>query len=252
MLGPFHNALGERLDHEYVPGVPGTGGAEGVQEAGDLVVIGHGVTANKDRPWLVALSEALAAVGVPSLRISFSGNGASEGRFEDSTVTKEVEDLGSVLDRLEGRRVTYVGHSMGAAVGVLRAARDDRIRALVSLAGMVRTRDFVERKFGHLEPGRDVMWEKPECPLSRAFVDDLTSIGDVLPQAAQVRVPWLLVHGTADTVVFPSDSREARDAAGSKPELVEVAGADHVFTNAGTGAMTEAAVAWYRGVRVER
>jgi pimeloyl-ACP methyl ester carboxylesterase len=239
MLGPFHNRLGERLDHELV----------GDARADELVVVGHGVTANLERPWLVALSAALAEAGIASLRISFSGNGRSEGRFEDSTVTKEVADLGSVLDALPERRITYVGHSMGGAVGVLRAASDERIRALVSLAGMVHTRDFVERKFGDLEPGRDVMWEKPECPLSRAFVDDLTAIGDVLPQAAQVRVPWLLVHGTEDTVVPVRDSREVRDAAGGRPELVELEGVDHVFTGDATRAMCEAVVAWVRGTR---
>jgi hypothetical protein len=240
MLGPFHNALGERLDHELCAGDPTTD---------ELVVIGHGVTANRDRPWLVALSAALSAAGIPSLRFSFSGNGDSDGRFEDSTITKEVADLGSVLDGLGERRITYVGHSMGGAVGVLCAARDERIAALVSLAGMVHTREFAERKFGDLEPGRDVMWDKPECPLSQAFVDDLTAIDTVLPQAARIQVPWLLVHGTADTVVPPRDSREARAAAGDRPELVELAGADHVFSDDATRAMTAAVVAWFERPR---
>ena len=38
--------------------------------------------------------------GIPALRFSFSGNGGSEGRFEDSCITKEVEDLGAVIDAL--------------------------------------------------------------------------------------------------------------------------------------------------------
>lgn len=237
MFGDVRNAEGERLDASYTPG------AEGDDR---LVVIGHGVTANKDRPWLVALSEALGRAGIASLRFSFSGNGDSEGRFEDSTITKEVSDLGSVLDHLADRAVTYVGHSMGGAVGVLRAASDERIRALVSLAGMVRTRQFAERKFGDLEPGTDVMWDKPECPLSRAFVDDLTMIDHVLEAAARVRVPWLLVHGDADTVVPHSDSVDAHAASGSRPELVTLSGVDHVFSDEGTHDMTAAVVHWLR------
>jgi len=237
MFGDIRNREGERLDTTYTPGTDG---------ADALVVIGHGVTANKDRPWLVALAEALGAAGIASLRVSFSGNGDSEGRFEDSTITKEVADLGSVLDRLEGRAVTYVGHSMGGAVGVLRAAADDRIRALVSLAGMVRTRQFAERKFGDLEPGRDLMWDKPECPLSRAFVDDLTRLDHVLEAAARIRVPWLLVHGDADTVVPHGDSVDAHAASGSLPQLVTLPGVDHVFSDAGTPAMTAAVLDWLR------
>lgn len=240
MIEPIHNAQGERLDHELRPGRA---------DSQDLVVIGHGVTANKDRPWLVALSDALSAAGIASLRISFSGNGESDGSFEESTITKEVADLGCVLDRLDEYDVSYVGHSMGGAVGVLRAAADDRIRRLVSLAGMVRTRAFCERKFGQLEPGRDVMWDKPECPLSQAFVDDLTGIDTVLEAAAQVHVPWLLVHGTADTVVLPEDSVAAREATEGRAELIELEGVDHVFDGPGTAAMTAAVVAWYGAQR---
>ena len=39
---------------------------------------------------------------VASIRIAFSGNGASEGEFLESNITKEIEDLGSVIDMLEG------------------------------------------------------------------------------------------------------------------------------------------------------
>ena len=167
----LRNARGERLDAAWHPGRDSDPGA------GRVVVIGHGVTSHRDRPWLIALGDALAAAGVTALRFSFAGNGASEGRFEDATITREVEDLGSVLDALEGRAVAYAGHSMGGAVGVLRAARDERIRALVSLAGMVHVAEFMRRMFGHLSPGADVMLEKPHCPLTQPFLDDAAHIG---------------------------------------------------------------------------
>ena len=126
MIQELRNLAGEALDFAFSPGADGRP---------DLVVLGHGVTANKDRPFLVALSESLSAAGMANLRFSFSGNGGSEGRFEQSTVSKEVADLGAVLDALEdsggGHRIAYVGHSMGGAVGALRAAQDSRIRLLV-------------------------------------------------------------------------------------------------------------------------
>jgi pimeloyl-ACP methyl ester carboxylesterase len=228
----LRNPAGERLDFDL---------AETGSE--DLVVIGHGVTANKDREWAVLLAQALEAAGLSSLRFSFSGNGGSEGRFEDSTVSKEVEDLGAVLDAFAERRLTYAGHSMGAAVGVLRASRDARIRRLVSLGGMVDVHDFARRKFGDLVAGRDFMWDKPECPLSRAYMDDMAAIGTVAAQASEIRVPWLLVHGTADTVVPVRDSREAAGR-GARTTLVELEGVDHVFSGDGGPAMTRRVVEW--------
>src|SRR5688572_12986102 len=127
MVTEIRNAQGQRLDYTYHHA------REGARE---LVVIGHGVTGNKDRPFVVALAEGLAKAGIPSLRFSFSGNGTSQGKFTESTITREVADLGSVIDAIAERQICYVGHSMGGAVGVLRAAQDQRIRALVSLAGM--------------------------------------------------------------------------------------------------------------------
>src|SRR5689334_13749980 len=118
MLDAIRNAQGERLDYTFHPGA---------DDGASIVVIGHGVTGHKDRPFLIALAEGLASAGFGALRVSFSGNGRSEGRFEDSNISKEVEDLGKVLDALPNRTIAYAGHSMGGAVGVLRAVRDPRI-----------------------------------------------------------------------------------------------------------------------------
>lgn len=234
-FGDLRNAQGERLDYACA-GDAGPG-------SDLIVVIGHGVTANKDRAWALSLESALSALGLASLRFSFSGNGASEGDFRASTVSKEVADLGSVLDALGERPICFVGHSMGGAVGVLRASSDSRIRLLVSLAGMVHTHDFAQRKFGALTPERDLMWEKPECPLSRAFLADMAQVGSVLPQASQVAVPWLLIHGDADTVVPCAEAEQAARAA-SQAELRLIEGADHLFSGAHEAAVAAAVAAW--------
>jgi pimeloyl-ACP methyl ester carboxylesterase len=216
---PLRNRLGERLEHVLTPGKP---------SSRRLVLVAHGLTSSCERPYLLALCAALAARGIASLRFSFSGNGASEGRFEESTPSKEVEDLGAVLDACAGFETAYVGHSLGAAVGVLRAASDARLSALVSLAGMTRVQAFVERHLGHLRPG-DPILGRERCPLSRAFLEDAQRIDTVLPQAARVGVPWLLVHGSQDELVPVQDSIDAVAASSGRAELCLLAGADHRF-----------------------
>ncbi len=236
MQSDVRNAQGERLDYTYHPSTDSTG-------TGPLVVIGHGVTGNKDRPFVIALATGLAAGGVDTVRLSFSGNGDSEGRFQDSTITKEVTDLGALLDVAGDRPICFIGHSMGGAVGVLRTSQDERIRWLVSLAGMVHTRAFAEREFSDVTPDAGCMWEEESCPLSQTYIDDMNQIDTVVELGSKIGVPWLLVHGSEDDVVPPTDAQQIQaNAPGA--ELVNLPGADHVFSDAATAPMVQTVVTW--------
>jgi len=236
MSSQFCNSHDERIDHVFHPG----------SRRDCLVILGHGVTGDKDRPLLVAVAEGLSARGWPCLRISFSGNGQSAGRFEESTITKEVEDLAAVLATVPDEvRIAYAGHSMGAAVGVLSAARDPRIRVLVSLAGMTYTAEFCEREFGEVTPGEGFMWDEENCPLSQEFVDDMNAVGDVLEAAASVTQPWLLIHGMADDVVPIRDGHDADTAASCVKHWLAIEGAGHSFGEDSYQEVIEAMDAWF-------
>lgn len=237
MFGEIKNFHGERIDYTF---------HQGDANSKNLVLLGHGVTGNKDRPFIVTLAEALAAAGVNALRFSFAGNGASGGKFTDATISKEVADLGSVLDAYAGWNVCYIGHSMGGAVGVLRASQDARIRLLVSLAGMVRTAAFAQREFGMVKPNEGFMWDDEKCPLSQAYMDDLTAIGTVLDAAPKIKVPWLLVHGTEDDVVPIQDSRDILIRAGRDVKFIALRGSNHVFAGEHTAPMVTTVVGWVK------
>ena len=236
MFGTIHNSESEIIDYTFHPGDEGEN---------FIVVIGHGVTGNKDRPFVVALADALSRDGIPTMRISFSGNGDSEGRFEDSTISKEVEDLSCVMDVLDDWYVIYVGHSMGGAVGVLRASRDTRITSLISLAGMVHTETFAQTEFGEVTPDKGNMWDEPSCPLSQTYMDDMKGIGTVATRASSIEVPWLLVHGTEDDVVPIQDSLDILEQANEPTRLIQIEGSDHIFSKH-TPEMIKIVTGWIR------
>ena len=235
MVTEIRNNQGERIDFTFHHGKPG---------AREIVLIGHGVTGNKDRPFVVALAEGLAKAGITALRFSFSGNGASAGKFTQSTVSKEVEDLGAVINAVQDKSICYVGHSMGGAVGVLRAAKDPRIKGLISLAGMVHTKAFADREFGMVKPGEGFMWDDTNCPLSQEYMDDMARIGSVLDEAPKIKVPWLLLHGTEDDVVPIQESCEIFARANEPKQFVELRGANHVFAGEHTAPMVSEVVKW--------
>ncbi len=237
MKDTITNSQGEILDYTF---------HDANSRTRDLLVIGHGVTGNKDRPLIMALAESVENEGLSVLRFSFSGNGFSGGDFRDCTISKEVEDLKAVVSAAEanGYKVTYAGHSMGGAVGVLAAANDDRIRNLISLAGMVNTQAFYDREFGEVTPGEGTMWEEPECPLSLNYKNDMYEIGSVGSRASEVKVPWLLVHGDADDVIPIEDSREIYALANEPKKIIEIPGANHVFSGTGEEPVIEAVISW--------
>ena len=232
----IRNNSGEKIDYSFHD-----------SESETVVIIGHGVTGNKDRPLVVALGEGLAASGISVLRFSFSGNGDSEGRFIDSTITKELSDLNVVIDAVEaeGKRVIYAGHSMGGAVGVSVAAVDKRIEALISLSGMVNTKKFAETEFGEVIPDEGNMWDDEDCPLSQVFMDDLRGIDTLVEKGNQIDVPWLLVHGTADDVVLIDDTHDIFERAGHGKEKLIIEGSDHVFSDSEhMKAMVDGVLSW--------
>jgi len=222
----IQNPFKETLDYTFAPGL----GPEKIE--GWIVVLGHGVTGNKDRPVIADTANALNAAGFDTLRFSFAGNGGSEGDFREATISKEKADLAAVIDAIAPSypNIAYVGHSMGGAVGVLQASGDSRICALVSLAGMVNTKAFAETEFGEVNPDEGYMWDDESCPLSGKFMQDLCeTIGTVAPQAETIRIPWLLVHGSADDVVLPQDSEQIKSIKGDAVNLLLILEAGHSF-----------------------
>jgi len=219
----IRNRHGELIDHAIHL-------ANEDQNSNHLIILAHGLTGDKDRDMMLSLADSLAHLGWPTLRISYSGCGQSEGKFTEATISKETDDLSSILDQVKGtKKIAYIGYSMGAAVGALAVAKDDRINVMVSLAGMVRTKVFAETEFGDVTPDKGYMWEDESTPLSKTFMDDLIQIESVVPAVKEIRLPWLLIHGSKDDVVLPDDSLHLHNHLKGKKKHLVIEGTDHSF-----------------------
>jgi uncharacterized protein len=111
-----------------------------------IVLVAGSGPVNRDEnafgiPIFAQLANALADAGYLVIRYDKRGVGQSGGRIESATLTDYAEDVRAVVRFLskrkdvDDRRIAVVGHSEGAAVALLAARQEDKIRALVSIAG---------------------------------------------------------------------------------------------------------------------
>lgn len=215
------------------------------------VVICHGFKGFKDWGYFPVAAERLARAGFAAVSFNFSGSGVGAPgdvfneleRFRHNTYSKELRDLGIVLAALRQSTlgvhpttIGVLGHSMGGGVAALQTATDPGIAALVTWAATARfgrlwrsdqIRDW--RRRGTIEIVNQRTGER--LPLATDILDDLERNADrldVLAAATSIRVPWLVVHGTADESVPVTDAKElASRAPDSRLLLIEDAG--HTF-----------------------
>ena len=207
----------------------------------------------KDWGFLPYVAERLARAGLAVVSFNFSGAGVGEAsdtfdepeRFGHNTYTKELHDLDVVLEAVtsgafDSRPLAYglFGHSAGGGIAVLRAAQDERVRALVTWAAVARFGRLIAPLTDELRRTGTARVSSqrsgPELPLYRDMLDDLDAHGagllDVVRAAGAVRAPWLIVHGTADQTVPWGDGRDLHTAAGAgERQLFLVDGAGHGF-----------------------
>ena len=217
-------------------------------EVRPAVVICHGFKGFKDWGMFPRLAERLAVAGFTAVSFNFSGSGVGDGeefdepdRWYRQRPSVDLEDVRAVVEHLASTgatRIGLVGHSRGGGMGILHAARDERIRALVTWAAVDHflrwPGDVVEqwRKSGSV----DVVNQRTGQVLTigRDALDDWDEHHDgaldILAAAGRLTVPWLLVHGSEDATVPAQVAAALRERSGSRAlEFLVVDGGNHVF-----------------------
>lgn len=185
----------------------------------------------------LVLADHLARQGFAVLRSDKRGLGQSGGDFASATTYDFASDTGAALAFLRGRpdidarRIGLVGHSEGALVGGIVAARDPALSFLVLMAGNGIPMGEVLKARGVAEAQGD------PGPWMRTLLS-------IDPQAVlrQVRCPVLALMGDKDRVVSADANIPALTAAlAANPhaEVRRMPGLNHFFQTAGSGEFSE-------------
>lgn len=218
-----------------------------------IVIFSHGFKGFKDWGHFDIVARKFAEAGFVFVKFNFSHNGTTPDNpldfadleaFGNNNYSKELDDLGSVIDWVENASsptggteggCSLLGHSRGGGISILKANEDDRVKKIVTWSAVC---DFASRL-----PKDDARFKKEgvvyvpnmrtnqQMPLYYQFVEDFSQNKQRLDIPASVKgmnIPQLIIHGTDDEAV-PVEEAKMMKQWNPGAELLLIDGAGHTF-----------------------
>lgn len=199
----------------------------------------HCFTCSKDIPAARRIAARLSTLGIAVLRFDFTGLGHSEGEFENTNFTTNVQDLVAAYTELTRRDMTpslLIGHSLGGAAVLKAAPNMDQIKAVVTL-GAPFDPAHVADNFASAVPDikRDGIAEvslggRP-FRISNDFLEDIAK-EELSPAIASLKASLLVLHAPRDATVSIDNASAIFVAAKHPKSFVTLDSADHLLSNA--------------------
>jgi pimeloyl-ACP methyl ester carboxylesterase len=199
-----------------------------------VVVLCHGYHGN--RAMMLPYLDFLHRAGFAALLFDWRAHGWSGGNMATFGFT-EPEDLIAALDWVQAHPelshlpLALLGESMGASVSLLVAAVEtERVKAVVADSPYARFDRAVE---GRLRLAFGPRVAPLVVPPARRIGEALLGVSceQIAPLEAMERIfprPVLLIHGQADRLIAPENSRLIAEASPGNVTLWEVPDAEHV------------------------
>jgi putative redox protein len=197
----------------------------------------HCFTCGKDVLAAKRIATALAAKGIATLRFDFTGLGASEGEFANSTFSSNVADLVRAADHLRETRkapALLIGHSLGGAAILAAAGQIPEAKAVATIAApsdpVHVTHLFKDRIEDIRAQGEgEVSLAGRPFRITREFLDDVAE-QNLMAQVKQLHKALLVMHSPTDDTVGIDNATNIFIAAKHPKSFVSLAGTDHLLS----------------------
>ncbi len=208
------------------------------QHPHNFAIFAHCFTCTKNLSAVKNVSRSLTSKGFGVLRFDFTGLGESDGDFEDTNFSGNVEDLIAASTFLESNYMApslLIGHSLGGAAVIFAASELQSVKAVATI-GAPSNPDHVRHLFGNaIAEIKDtgtatVNLSGRPFTIKKQFLEDLEtkSLPDVV---ANSRSALLVMHSPQDTTVGIKNAEEIYKAARHPKSFVSIDGADHLLMN---------------------
>lgn len=217
-----------------------------------LVIFAHGYKGYKDWGAWNLTAKKFAEAGFFFVKFNFSHNGTTLEKplefddleaFGNNNFSKEMSDYDEVLNyfskhpKVDPEKIAIIGHSRGGGISVIKAFEDDRVKLLISLAGVSnfkyrfpnqeRFEDWKNSGVFYSENGRT----HQQMPHYFQFFEDFENNErrfDIQYAAQHFEKPLLIIQGTNDDAVKDKEAALLHEwAKNSELEMIE--NANHTF-----------------------
>lgn len=206
---------------------------EGLKEKIPVVIMSHGYTATMYND--ADLVEPLVKKNIGAVIFDFCGGSlesSSDGAFTDMSVITEVDDLETVISYVRSTNlfsdIFLLGVSQGGLVTAIVGAKEkENIKGIIYYYPGFVIPDYARSLYGKKE-------NIPEYPTSLGLTVGKRYFADVIDLDAykypkEYDGPVLILHGTADPLVSPTDSIRVKELY-KNAELILYEGQGHGFT----------------------
>jgi putative redox protein len=202
-----------------------------------FALFAHCFTCGKDVLAAKRIAAALTSRQIAVLRFDFTGLGASEGEFANSTFSSNIADLVRAADHLRRSHqapAILIGHSLGGAAVLAAAAQIPEAKAVVTIGAPSDpahvTNLFADRIGDVRSQGKiEVTLAGRPFQIKREFLDDIAE-HNLTAQIASLRKALLILHSPTDDTVGIDNATRIFTAARHPKSFISLAGSDHLLS----------------------
>lgn len=207
------------------------------QKPHNIAVFAHCFTCTKNLTAIKNIGRALTQAGFAVLRFDFTGLGESEGDFENTNFSGNVNDLVEAAQFLEKNYMAptlMIGHSLGGAAAIFAAARISSIKAVAvinSPSHPTHVRQLLKSSTAEINKNgkAKVNLGGMDFTIKKQFLDDLENkpLEEVV---GSFKKALLILHSPIDKVVGINNAEEIYKLAHHSKSFVSLDGADHMLS----------------------
>lgn len=207
------------------------------QRPHNFVVFAHCFTCTKNLIAIRNIARELVREGFGVLRFDFTGLGESEGEFENTNFSGNVDDLVDAANYLKEEYTAptlIIGHSLGGSAAIFAAEQIPSVKAVAVISSPSNpehvknlVKDDIEtiRKNGKARVnigGRDFT-------LKKQFLDDIKN-HPLTEVVANFRKSLLILHSPQDRIVGIENAKDLFIAAWHPKSYISLDGMDHMLS----------------------